>query len=105
MLMALPGAPSLDVRVAAGALGVLSVGNTAERLEAIFEAMGEPPAVRGEAVTKLSSEALLELLRALMATAQVPAEKRVYVHDEGKNDLGLARSWYRVAPVPPPSPP
>ena len=30
---------------------------------------------------------------------QVPAEKRVYVHDEGKNDLGLARSWYRVAPV------
>ena len=87
--MALPGAPSLDVRVAAGALGVLSVGNTAERLEAIFEAMGEPPAVRGEAVTKLSSEAavtklsseaavtklsseaLLELLRALMATAQV----------------------------------
>ena len=83
--MALPGAPSLDVRVAAGTLGVLSVGNTAERLEAIFEAMGEPPAVRGEGVTKLSSEAgvtklsseaLLEILRALMATAQVggPAE-------------------------------
>ena len=71
MLMALPGAPSLDVRVAAGTLGVLSVGNTAERLEAIFEAMGEPPAVRGEGVTKLSSEALLEILRALMATAQV----------------------------------
>ena len=74
--MALPGAPSLDVRVAAGTLGVLSVGNTAERLEAIFEARGEPPAVRGEGVTKLSSEALLEILRALMATAQVggPAE-------------------------------
>jgi hypothetical protein len=45
------------------------------------------------------------MLSAAPPCMQVPAEKRVYVHDEGKNDLGLARSWYRVAPVPPPSPP
>ena len=42
------------------------------------------------------------MLSAAPPCMQVPAEKRVYVHDEGKNELGLARSWYRVAPVPPP---
>jgi len=34
-----------------------------------------------------------------MATGQVPAEKRIYVHDEGKNSLGVAKSWYRIQPV------
>ena len=34
-----------------------------------------------------------------MATGQVPPEKRVRVHDVGKNAVGLGRSWYLEQPV------
>jgi len=100
MLMSLPGAPdAVEVRVAAAAIAVISVGNTAERLEAIFHVLGERPAAMGAAPERLSSEALLQVLQALLLTGQVPAEKRVYVHDEGKNEIGLAKSWYQIPPI------
>ena len=103
MLMSLPGAPMVDVRLATAALAVLSSGNTAERLEAVFEVLGERPTSRRGAprppAESINEQRLLGLMRALMATSQVPADKRIYVHDEGKNAANIAKSWYQVPPV------
>lgn len=61
--------------------------------------LGEPSATSGAPVERLSSEALLQLLTALLNTGQVPADKRVFVHDEGKNAVGLGKNWYQIPPV------
>ena len=105
MIMAMPDAPVMDVRVAAAAFAILSSGPVAERMEAMFELLVPPPAggvapaAPAAEPPRLPAERLLALLHALMASGQVPPDKCVAVEDEGKGPLGIARSWYRVPPV------
>ena len=106
MLMALPDrddAGTADVRLATGALAFLSSGTVHERMETIYQALGgegrtesAPEAQRDGGVP---TELLAPLLRALVATGQVPPDKVVRVEEHGKNPLGIERSWYQVASV------
>ena len=80
-----------DVRLATSAFAFLSTGTVRERIGTIYETLG---ADGGVPVSQLAP-----LLHTLMATGQVPPEKFVRVADEGKNILGIERSWYQVPPV------
>jgi hypothetical protein len=113
MMMALPerdAAGTADVRLAASALAFLSAGTVGERIETMYAALvqPEPPAARqGKAGAASSGDSgggvpvalLAPLLRMLVATGQVPPEKVVCVEDEGRDAVGVQRSWYRVPPV------
>jgi len=94
MLTALPTAPdgTVEVRTAVGALCFLSNGPVAERLSALFE-------IAADTTGSLGPAELGALIECLRLTGQVPVEKQVSVDDEGKNELGIARAWYRVQPV------
>ena len=97
MLMAMPAAPDglMDARVAAAALTHLSTGPVAEQLEAMFELL----ATDVSSEPRVPGERVVELLRALIATGQIPPEKLVCTIDEGRNILGIQHSWYRTPEV------
>ena len=104
MLMALPGAVEggarTDVRLATSVLSFLSAGTVRERLETMYHSLAVSDADEGSASTAgVPSSLLVQLLDALMVTGQVPPEKVVCVEDEGRDALGIQRSWYRVPPV------
>jgi len=105
MLLALPeggvAGRKMDVRLATGALAFLSAGTVRERLEIMHAALveGGDAEPGGDAAPGVPSIRLAPLLQALMATGQVPPEKCVCVEHEGRNVVGIERSWYRVAPV------
>jgi len=86
----------LDVRMATATLMFLSSGSVVERLEAMFDVLQQQTEDGRRAV---SAEKIEPLLASLIATGQVPPEKQVEVINEGKNELGFGRDWYRVQPV------
>ena len=97
MLMAMPAVPGglIDVRVASATLTHLSTGPVAEQLEAMFDMLASD----GSSDPHVPREQLVELLRALIATGQIPPEKLVCTMDEGRNMLGIQHAWYRIPEV------
>jgi len=105
MLMALTGHAEnglVEVSDAVIALSFLSNGTVVERLRAMFEALASSDGSSGvgsEAAAgapQLHGEGLPQLLDVLSSTGQLPAEKLVCVEDEGKNEMGISRSWYKI---------
>lgn len=96
MLMALPpaaGGDGHDTAISTASLLFLSSGPVAERLTAMHQALCVP----GEEGVRRA--ALTALLDALKETGQLPVEQRVATIDEGKDALGVPRSYYLTQPV------